>query len=67
MKRTLTFRLDRLEERARPAYMLPAIAIQFISPGDGSVTRTLMMEPGKPNRWLPGPPESHSSAVNSYR
>ncbi len=62
MKRTLSKRIDRLEARVLPAYVPPAFMINFISPGDKSVTRTLVMEPGKPDQWLPGPPESHASA-----
>ena len=65
MKRTLTFRLDRLEARVLPAYVPPTFMINFISPGDKSVTRTLLMEPGKPNRWLPEPPEPHAAPENS--
>jgi hypothetical protein len=56
MKRTVKVRLDRLEARALPAYVPPAITVHFISPEDMSVTRTLVMEPGKPDLWLPGPP-----------
>jgi hypothetical protein len=58
MKRMLSTRLDRLEARVHPAYECPAFLINFISPGDKSVTRTLVMELGKPYQWLPGPPES---------
>ena len=61
MKRTLTSRLYRLEAQVRPAYVQPAFMITFISPGDRSVTRTLIMEPGKPDLWLPGPPEPHAA------
>jgi hypothetical protein len=72
MKRTVKVRLDRLEARALPAkvskaYVPPAITVHFISPEDMSITRMLVMEPGKPNRWLPGPPELNPAAGDSYR
>jgi hypothetical protein len=44
MKRTISARLGRLEAQIRPAYVRPAFMINFISPGDKSVTRTLLME-----------------------
>jgi hypothetical protein len=58
MKRTISARLDRLEAQVRPVCAPPAITIHFISQVDRSITRTLVMEPGKPYLWLPGPPES---------
>ena len=61
MNRTLSKRIDRLEARVLPAYVAPTFMINFISPGDKSVTRTLVMEPGKPYQWLPGL-QSHGSA-----
>ena len=67
MNRTLTSRLHRLEAQVRPAYVRPSFMISFISPGDKSITRTLLMEPGKPDLWLPGAPDLDPAAENSSR
>jgi len=50
--RNLSRRLERLEARAQSVEELRSVLINFVDP-DGSVTSSLLLEPGKPSTKVP--------------
>jgi hypothetical protein len=50
--RNLSRRLERLEARAQSVEELRSVLINFVDP-DGSVTSSLLLEPGKPSTDIP--------------